>query len=229
MYPNQCPLCGQVTEFENGVRRDVCRECEDKLSYISGSRCMKCGKQLSDSEEYCYDCSRCEHVYDQSAAVFLYTAAIKSSIYRYKYDNKREYAKWYAKKMYESCRQQLEIWQPELIVPVPLHPKRLKKRGYNQAQLLAQELGRLSKIPVKGDYLLRIHNTLPMKKLSPKERTKNLEKAFILNENSVKYNKIMLVDDIYTTGATFDACAEVLKRNQIQKVYCISLCIGEGI
>ncbi len=230
IYPPACPICGKALAVAGGVRRRVCAGCEKKLVYIGALRCLKCGKELDDAQkQYCYDCGRIEHTYTQGTAVFAYTEGIKQSIYRYKYKGRREYAVWYAEQIAKKCGAQIAIWRPDVIIPVPLHRNKLRKRGYNQAELLAVEIGKNTGIPVDADYLLRGKNTAPMKALSENERTKNLEKAFLIKKNGVKYNKVMLVDDIYTTGATVDACATELKAAGSEQVYCVSLCIGRGI
>lgn len=230
IYPPACPICGKALDIESGARRSACADCEKKLVYIGEQRCLKCGKELEDADgQYCYDCGRTEHIYTQGIAVFAYTEGIKQSIYRYKYKGRREYAVWYGEQAAKKCGAQIAIWNPDVIIPVPLHAGKLRKRGYNQAGLLAVEIGKNTGVPVDSDYLLRGRNTAPMKTLSENERTKNLEKAFFIKNNGVKYNKVMLVDDIYTTGATVDACAEELKTAGIRQIYCLSLCVGKGI
>lgn len=223
-------MCGKPVGIYKGVRPDVCEECRDKLVYINDDRCFKCGKQLEDTEsEYCYDCRRMQHVFDRGAAAFAYSEGIKQSVYRYKYKGCREYAKWYAAQIKERCGFMLDEWSPEVIVPVPLHIMKLRARGYNQAELLARELSELTGIKTDSTLLLRDRNTKPMKELDEHERIKNLEKAFIVRGNVVKYKKILLVDDIYTTGVTADACAEALKGHGASRVFCLSLCIGRGM
>lgn len=230
IYPPACPICGKALDIAAGARRKVCAGCEGKLTYIGGIRCLKCGKELEDTDgQYCYDCGRTEHIYTQGIAVFAYTEGIKQSIYRYKYKGRREYAVWYGEQAAKKCGAQIAVWNPDVIIPVPLHADKLRRRGYNQAELLAVEIGKNTGVQVDSDYLLRVRNTAPMKALSENERTKNLEKAFFIKDNGVKYNKIMLVDDIYTTGATVDACARVLKAAGIRQIYCVSLCVGKGI
>ena len=103
------------------------------------------------------------------------------------------------------------MWSPDVIIPVPIHISKYKERGFNQAGLIAQALGRAMQIPVDEEYLVRIVKTQPMKELSNRERIKNLQNAFQVREKVVRYRKVLIVDDIYTTGATFDACAAVLK------------------
>lgn len=190
---------------------------------------MKCGKALADETlEYCGDCRRCRHDFARAAAAFAYSDGIRQSVYRFKYQSRREYANWYARAIVETCGGVLRLWQPQVLLPVPLHPGRLRSRGFNQAQLLAESLSGLLELPVETAYLQRVKRTKPMKTLNDAERIKNLENAFKITRNGVKYKKVLLVDDIYTTGATVDACARVLKTHGVQEVYVACLCIGKG-
>ena len=113
------------------------------------------------------------------------------------------------------------------LVPVPVSAKRERKRGYNQAALLAQVIGRNTGIPVREDFLLRRTDTAAMKGMSAQQRRVNLKKAFTAPFDDVKSKTIMLVDDIYTTGTTVDACAAALKEAGAAAVYFITLAIGE--
>lgn len=120
--------------------------------------------------------------------------------------------------------------QPDAIVPVPLHRSKLKNRGYNQAACLAGALGRTLDLPVEEKLVKRVKNTIPMKRLNPVERQNNLKKAFIIGQNDVKlYDRIILVDDIYTTGTTLDEIAGLLKAHGVSEVYCVTLACGSGL
>lgn len=190
---------------------------------------MKCGKPVEFQEiEYCYDCSRRKHVYDKGIGLFSYSDELKKSIYRFKYNNKREYAKFYGEEMVRHLGDIINEWDADMIIPVPLHKSRLIERGYNQAELIAKELSKGVGIPVKKDVLVRNKKTKPQKWLNEKERKDNIEKAFTIRKNIVKLKKVVLVDDIYTTGSTVDSCARELKDKGAEKVYCVSLSIGKG-
>lgn len=207
----------------------ICQGCREKLPYIEGSRCMKCGKAVdNDDIEYCYDCYKNHHIYDAGIALFSYSEEIKKSIYQFKYHNKREYGGFYGKEISEKLGKRIKMWNPEAIVPVPLHKSRLIKRGFNQAEVLAQNIGKNLDIPVRNDIIVRCEKTRPQKELTDRDRRKNVENAFKINKNIVELKRLILVDDIYTTGSTIDACADVLKRSGVQEVYYVSLSIGTG-
>lgn len=226
LFPRTCPICGKVLEYGGDL---ICSKCRQKLPYIVGSRCMKCGKGVENAEiEYCYDCTRRKHIYDKGTGLFSYSDEIRKSIYNFKYNNKREYAKFYGAEIARCLGNEIRSWNADMIVPVPLHSSKLIKRGYNQAHILANEIGKNLGIPVKKDVLERTVNTKPQKELNDEDRKKNVERAFKIHKNIVKLKNIIIVDDIYTTGSTIDGCASVLKMNGADKVYYISLSIGTG-
>ena len=113
-------------------------------------------------------------------------------------------------------------------MPVPVHKSKLRDRGYNQAEVLSVELGRRLKLPVDTGLILRDAKTTPQKGLSNQEREENLKRAFISSGKIVKYKSALIVDDIYTTGATVEACTRVLQSMGIKEVYYTSVCIGKG-
>lgn len=120
-------------------------------------------------------------------------------------------------------------WRPDALVPVPLHPERERKRGYNQAALLAQALGKRLNIPVLSDWLVRVKNTKPQKELEGTARQNNLKKAFKIVQDDVKLNTIVIIDDIYTTGSTIDAAALECRAAGVRRVFFITLAIGKGL
>lgn len=229
VFPPACPICDGARPIKNGIRVDICEWCKEKINYIKEPACIKCGKSLEDdSKEYCADCAKTNHIYDQAVSLYEYSDYIKKSVYRFKYHNRREYAHIYAKEIAAECGIVINTWKPEVIMPVPIHFSKLKSRGYNQAGLIAQCLGKILNIKVDEDYLIRVKKTIPMKELNNSQRFKNLENAFQTNDNGIIYKKVLIVDDIYTTGATIDECAKCLKKRGTKEVYAVTLCIGNG-
>ncbi len=226
LFPQRCPICGQVRPYN---KVGMCEKCEAEVSWINEPVCLKCGKTIEDEEdEYCDDCRRIPKNFERNFATFAYENKVKDSIYEFKYKNQRSYAPFYADcimKRYGNILRGLDI---DGIVPVPVHANKKRKRGYNQAKLLADELSLRIGVPVYPDYLVRTNDTAPQKELNDSERIKNLKNAFKFGENDVKLNIVLLVDDIYTSGATMVSCTEVLKAHGTGKVYCSVVAIGRG-
>lgn len=224
LYPNRCPACGRIL-------RDtlVCPECAGKLRYVRQPYCFKCGKPLEDSaQEYCMDCLGKKHEFIQGRAVFCYQGMIRGILYRYKYGNRRDYTEFFAQeaaRLYGEWVRRLGIC---MAAPIPLSKKRRKKRGYNQADLFGRRFAQLLGIGYDARLLVRVRNTAPQKQLSARERKNNLKNAFKMNRNVVNLKRILLIDDIYTTGSTIDAAALALKQSGVEDVFYLCISIGQG-
>lgn len=226
VFPRRCPVCDEIVPMGDGL---ICSKCRTRPQYIREPRCRRCGKQLADGMiQYCHDCRQRRHVYDYGYALYDYQS-MRKSIYRFKYGKRCEYAAFYARDICGKLADELRMMDADSIVPVPVHASRKRERGYNQAELVAAELSRLTGIRMYGDLVRRVRKTVPQKELTIQERQNNLKKAFNITTNVVKLNKTILVDDIYTTGSTLDAIAMELKRHGVKAVYFIALCIGEGM
>lgn len=192
---------------------------------------MKCGKPLEQEEqEYCFDCTKFDFHYNRGYALWVYDKNVKKSIANFKFHNRREYSKYYVQEMLHYYRDEIIKIAPEVLIPVPLHKSKLKERGFNQANLLARGISKSIGVPVVENYLVRCHKTKAQKRLNDRERAKNLYGAFEVNPiySTAPYSKVMLVDDIYTTGRTIDACAKVLLLTGVKEIDCFSLSIGKG-
>ena len=226
IFPPRCPFCDRIQRFS---RQGICDDCRRKIKYIKEPRCMKCGKQLAEEErEYCRDCTKRPHLFRQGRALYDYASAA-GAIYRFKYKGKREYGGILGEEVAYFLGDYISCLQPDVLVPVPLHPSRKRARGYNQAEVLAEVIGERLNVPVEAHLVKRIRKTKALKSLNPKERLNNLKNAFILDRNSVKLDTVIIVDDIYTTGSTIDAIAGVLIEAGVKKVFFITLAIGEGV
>ncbi len=233
VYPLRCPICDEILvqkSFLPGAPRiKIHEKCMKKITTINEPMCIKCGHQLLDEGlEYCSDCKKISHIFNQGKSLFVYKNEMVKSMYSFKYSNKREYAKFYAEYTYKKYNQWLQRIQPDVIIPVPMHSKKIKKRGYNQSEIYARELSRLTGIPVDNKSLKRVVNTKPLKELTTQQRKNMLKKSFYSENLFNKYKKILLVDDIYTTGSTMDVISEELKIKGIERVYCLSICTGKG-
>lgn len=226
IYPRRCPVCDEIADQAGQF---LCRKCHEKIIYIREPYCMKCGKQLSkDEQEYCSDCLKKKHDFIQGTALYDY-GSMADSVFRFKYAGRMEYARFYGRELYKEKAHWLSMIRPDALVPVPVHPARKRQRGYNQAELIARELSRCSGIPLNTQLIRRTKRTRPLKSLSYLERQNNLKKAFKMWKNDVKLSTIVIIDDIYTTGSTIDAMAQVLQAAGIRRIYFMTLTIGRGI
>ena len=130
--------------------------------------------------------------------------------------------------MAEYGRSYIQRWKPEAIVPVPITARKQKIRGFNQSEYLAEGIGEIYKIPVLSQAVVRLEERKAQKELSAKERRRNLKHAFQIGKNFKACKTVLLVDDVYTTGSTVDAVAEVLKENGVERIYFLTLCQGKG-
>lgn len=223
-YPMTCPICGKALSG----KRKVCRQCEKTVEIIREPKCQKCGKALLGKEKiYCGDCNEKIRSFDRGVAVFEHNGEIRESIYRFKYDNARVYAQYYADEAVKIYGKLLREWNIDAIVPVPIYKERELKRGYNQALVFAKEVARLTNISLESRLIIRTKNTVPQKELTENMRHLNLKDAFAVDKDRMKgIRNILLVDDIFTTGSTVDACSAILKKAGAKRVYV--LCISAG-
>ena len=236
-----------------GLEGLICPGCLAKLSFVTEPVCAKCGKQLLlASQELCSDCRLYPKSYEKGAAVLNYEEHAQESMVKIKYGKRREYARFYGRLIAQRLGDVISDMDPQCIMPVPVHPERFIERGYNQAHLIADEVSRCTGIPMEKDILVRIRKTAVQKDLDPEERLKNLSEAFGIlydgeeaacgddndgvsstggrrgtsNIRPVPYDRVLLVDDIYTTGSTIEACTRVLNAAGVEKVYFVTVCIG---
>ena len=220
-YPRCCPVCQKILADQ---RRMICPECEKELRPIGHPRCYKCGKPI-ETGEYCRDCQKHRHVYEQGRGIFVYDGIMRRSVTRYKYYGCREYGDFYARAMYRYAQKELREWKPDLIVPVPVHRSKERQRGFNQAAYLVEKLGHYTGISTDVNIVQKVLKTKSQKKLNALQRRKNLEKAFCVT-GDVREKNILVIDDVYTTGSTIDAMAGCLKRKGAGNVYFLTVCTG---
>ncbi len=191
---------------------------------------MKCGKPVqSEEQEYCDDCAKHTLAFEQGRSVWLHTGVVPQAIYRFKFHNKRYYAGVFAQEIAEQYGDWMRAMRIEVIIPVPLHSSKRRNRGFNQAELLAKELSVRTGIPIETNAVVRVKKTRPQKRLDYQGRQRNLQGAFGVTKIWKTKKTILLVDDIYTTGNTIHRLAKVLKKAGTQKVYFLTISIGQGL
>ncbi|MCI8408409.1 MAG: ComF family protein [Lachnospiraceae bacterium] len=230
VYPPRCPLCGAIIKES---KRLACDSCYKELEYVEEPRCKCCSKAIEDEEaEYCYDCSRKEFYFESGIALWNYSSQMKKSLAMFKYQNRKEYGKFYGEEFVRVYGDVLKSLEPDALIPVPVHWTRYIERGYNQAAIIANQIGKRIQIPVVEDFLVRTKKTIAQKHLDDKGREQNLQGAFAVSEkwkkNEHKMECVVIIDDIYTTGSTINTCAKVLKKEGVKEIYFGVLCIGNG-
>lgn len=227
IYPPRCAACDKILK-ENEINAGFCRRCRSIICLTSGATCMKCGKPLKDSDrEYCSDCLKRNHRFSEAKAVYEYKGSMKESLYRFKYANRRSYAGAYSRDAVMLHGEWIKRIEPKVIIPVPMFEKKKRVRGYNQAEVFGNYLSKYTKIPCVTDVVVRSRNTKPLKTLNPEERKANLRLAFKGVKRFKRKYSILLVDDIFTTGATVDEVSTCLKESGAGEIYCLFICSGK--
>ncbi len=218
----RCIRCGREIFDEEAF----CAECLGRLSPNDGKRCPRCGAALDKSATYCANCVRDKLYYDGIYAPFIYEGEFREVMRDFKFHRFAAAARVLARYLVrEAERADLEY---DMVTFVPMHEKALRVRKYNQSQLLAEEFcDILKRTDLFADTLYKVRHTAKQDSLSRSERRKNLKGCFALKAGAeVKGRKILLIDDIKTTGATLNECAKVLKRHGALRVTGLTLAVG---
>lgn len=214
IFPASCSFCRSPVKDSEIPR--FCDECWSDFSPLRGPICPSCGRPfgspetLIESPEYeCLSCRKAPPHYDQALAAGLFEGPLREAIHIYKYRPLRSLGKYLSHWMAGQVRMTVPL---DVAMPVPLHKKRLRLRGFNQSLLLAHGVSERFMIPLNYDNLIRSRDTRPQVELSGSERAENVRGAFsLLRPAEVCEKKILLIDDVFTTGATMNECAKVLK------------------
>ena len=202
VFPRWCLGCGR----EGGY---ICGTCRPALPSIAPPVCARCGRPIS-VEMACSACPEGEMSIDGIRSPFLFEGVVRRAIHELKYNNLRDLASTLAGMLHEYVTQ--NPLPGEVLAPVPLHPRRLRERGYNQSALVARELGRLTGMPVVEGSLVRSGQAPPqVRSAGAEERRRNVAAAFACRDRRLAGINVVLIDDVSTSGATLNACAGVLK------------------
>ena len=228
IYPDNiyCICCGSYIDKTRNY--SLCNDCTEKLHWINGRSCRKCGKALQDTYagNICYDCLMYDHAFDTGLSCVTYGLYERAMVLDFKYKDKPYIGHKLGEIMGDRLLCEDEIF--DLIVPIPIHRKRREERGYNQAEILAKKVAKKTGIEYNKSVLKRVKDTSVMRKLSPLERRENLRGAFE-SSGYARGKSILLIDDIYTTGATADECAKVLKDSGAVSVTIMSFASAANI
>ncbi len=213
ILPPRCLKCGKILESENGL----CADCFNEIDFISTPYCKKCGRPFADIHHgnglICGDCMKKQHsLFRFNRSAVKYNEHSKNLLLSFKFMDKTDNAPLLAKWLKQAGK---DIFAEgvDIFIPIPLHYKRLLKRRYNQSALLAKELSRLTGIKTDYASVVRGRHTRPQVEFSGAARIKNIKGAFkIKHPERIKGKRIVLIDDVMTTGSTLKECALVLKK-----------------
>lgn len=214
LFPSHCVSCGKGGSF-------LCQKCRNKLIYLQQPLCTRCSKPIHTGT-ICQKCLSQTWDIDGIYSIFKYGGTIRQAILQFKYHNIKALADPLSNLMSAYLRRHLLSF--DIIMPVPIHKRRLRERGYNQSSLLAQRLSRMTNIPVVEDVLIRTkHTPSQAKSDSVDQRRKNIRNAFRCVNHDISGKRILLIDDVCTSGATLNSCAASLKSAGAASVWGFTL------
>jgi ComF family protein len=214
--PRLCLFCG--AGVGEAAAHAICPECAGQIEWVASPRCTCCGVVFlsqGGGDRVCGDCQTDPPPFARARAAVIYEGPAAQAIKRLKFNRQMAYLPLMQSWLQApSCRELVAA--ADLLVPVPLHPRRLKARGFNQALLLAQGFPEAA---LAREALVRVRHTVPQLKLNPRQRRDNVRGAFaVLLPARIKGKNILLVDDLFTTGATARECARILRRAGARRV-----------
>lgn len=190
LFPPACCICGKID------KNWICSNCKKRVERLEKS----CVLDIENKK------------YEKLLYIFKYESLIRKLMLRYKFSNKAYLNNFFATVITQSDENCKLLKKYDMIIPVPMHKKKMQKRGYNQTELIGEKLEKILNIPSRTDILQKVVNTTTQSKLSGKARQSNIKHAFFIkNDIEVEDKKIILLDDIYTTGATSEECSRILK------------------
>jgi len=222
--PPQCPCCGK---FLDEGQQGFCAACLSEVRWIEPPFCSVCGTPFISGEVEDHPCGACvihRKYFRMARALAAFEGSLQGAIHRWKYEGNTHLTPFFAEWMTEGLNRHWGVNALDFLIPVPLHPQRLRERGFNQALLLAEELSRRTGIPSLKTILKKKKPSLPQVNLSGVERERGLRGAFHVAEGKELLGKsVLLIDDVYTTGATVNECSKALVKGGAERVDVLTL------
>lgn len=214
IYPPECVGCG-----EPGYR--LCVNCMESVRFIDGHVCERCGFPLAGDGQRCQACEDEPPPYDAMRSLARYEGVTRAFVHALKYGGGQSLGEVFTDPL--TAIVCAEGWSPDLVIPVPLSPIRRIERGYNQSALLARPVALRLGVRFAPDGLRRIRNTQSQVELGAAARRENVRGAFSAEHGLVAGRRVLLVDDVTTTGSTIRECAQALRGGEASAVFCLTL------
>ena len=221
VYPPDlyCICCGKIIDSTRTYR--LCNECVDGMKWIGSRTCAKCGRRLSDHNpgRICFNCKEHPHQFDRGYTCTEYGTHERAMVFALKYDGRPDIGVTLGEILADRMLAEFSVdklaGMYDLVLPVPVHPSKKNRRGYNQAAVIADSFARCTGMKADDSVLMRVRETHMMRSLGPDQRRENIRGAFAVRKHraaDIRGRNILIVDDIYTTGATIDEISHVLKE-----------------
>jgi ComF family protein len=223
LFPPTCPLCRGAALSPH----TLCHTCYDALPESPQAYCLRCGGDLSTPQLGCGRCLGDPNASDRAYFPFTYRDGIANLIIGYKFADYSEWSRLLADLCWSRLEEELRWEEPDLILPIPLHYRRLLARRYNQSALLAGVLAKKLNRPLVTNGLKRIKMTQPQTYLSAQSRRENVQDAFLADPDRIAGRSLLLIDDVFTTGATMASAVAELRRRGAKRV--AVLCVARTV
>jgi ComF family protein len=213
LYPRNCQLCFQAIENTSAIGY-VCADCLRSVHPIRAPFCQKCGLPFRGEITVTFECGNCRdknYAFDRAIAAVTTQGIVRECVHRFKYARHEWFGNILAHYLIEAGLQHFDWDSVDAIVPVPLHPRKLREREFNQAEFLGNKLSRAFQKPLFTNNLCRIRDTQTQTRLDLQGRAENMRGAFAVKQpDAFTGKRLILVDDVFTTGATTNECANIL-------------------
>lgn len=218
IFAAPCRICGEI--LTNASRIPICETCLEGFERIADPMCDCCGRPFDSpfvtqtGPPLCRLCRTGFYAFQKARSFAIYDDTLSEAIVLLKYEEVTRLGHWFAERLAEIVQKAPEAWQADLVAPVPLHSDRRRERGYNQAELIARPLANKLRLPFEPNLLVRTKPRPAQLVLSRTEHWRSVRGAYATRDNrgSVDNLRVLLVDDVLTTGATLDSCARSLKK-----------------
>ncbi len=227
LLPNHCNACGKRLNIND--TKLFCTECWNNIKFISGQTCKICSKPIIAKNRICEDCRKRKNYFTENKSIGLYEGILKDAIHLYKFKSRWSIYKDFIDLINLHIPKEY-ILKADLIAGIPITPDKEWNRGFNQTYLIAKTLSKQYNIKFLKNVLVKTKETQPQSTLHKSQRIKNLTNSFKFNKkftDIITDKKILLIDDVFTTGTTINECAKILKHNNAAEIF--SLTIARGV
>ncbi len=230
VYPHKCPICNTIILNSTDY---ICKNCRSQIYFNQPPYCKLCGVHLSNTKQLCKTCAELlstenyKFWYDKTVSYFIYKDTLRKILHIIKYKNDLKLTKYIGNKFAKMVKNDKSISKIDYVTPVPLYFKKKLRRGFDQTEIFSKMISKETKIKLIPDLIYRKKNTIPQSELSRTKRAQNVKNAFAISKRyNIKYSNILLIDDIFTTGATVNECARLLKQNGANYILVVTLARG---